>query len=101
MLNQAWVQNLMTHVKAGGWVSRQGMGVSSMPISMVTLILIQRFSNPTTSLGGDVFSKVASFVWCWAGAGQPTGIRLCPKGAACGQTSLPLPLPVLAECNSS
>ena len=72
-----------------------------MPISLVMLILIQHFSNPTTSLGGDVFSKVASFVWCWAGAGQPTGIRLCPKGAACGQTSLPLPLPMLAECNSS
>lgn len=101
MLNQGWFQNRMTHVKAGGWVSRRGMGVSSTPISLVALILIQCFSNPTTSLGGDVFSKVASFVWCWGGAGQPTGIRLCRKGAACGQTSLSLSLRTLAECNSS
>lgn len=99
MLNQGWVQNQMTHVKAGGWVSWRGMGASSTPISLVRLILIQCFSNPTTALGGDVCST--SFVWCWAGAGQPTGIRLCRKGAACGQTSLPLPLRMLAECNSS
>ena len=79
MLNQAWVQNLMTHVKAGGWVSRQGMGVSSMPISMVTLILIQRFSNPTTSLGGDVFSKVASFVCAGLGQGSPLASGFAPR----------------------